>query len=122
MYGCELWNLNEKDVNQFRVAWRKIKGRIWQIFPRTHNNMVRNITNNIDAIIDRRMARFIYNSIINFNTASSNLLPVKLSCVNSTFSAHIQYLSFKYGLTEADKYINIAHLMGKVRKKCLCCL
>ena len=23
MYGCELWNLNENDVNQFKVAWRK---------------------------------------------------------------------------------------------------
>ena len=31
MYGCELWNLNEKDVNQFKVAWRKIKRRIWKI-------------------------------------------------------------------------------------------
>ena len=24
MHGCELWNLNEKDVNQFKVAWRKL--------------------------------------------------------------------------------------------------
>ena len=37
MYGCELWNLNEKDVNQFKVAWRKIEPRIWTISPRTHN-------------------------------------------------------------------------------------
>ena len=27
MYGCELWNVNEKDVNQLKVAWRKIKRR-----------------------------------------------------------------------------------------------
>ena len=27
MYGCELWNLSEKDINQFKVAWRKIKRR-----------------------------------------------------------------------------------------------
>ena len=44
-------------------------------------------------------------------------LLVKLLCVNSTFSSNFQYLSFKYGLTEADWYINIDHLMGKVRKK-----
>ena len=31
MYSCELWNLNEKDVNQFKVAWRKIKRRPWKI-------------------------------------------------------------------------------------------
>ena len=50
------------------------------------------------------------------------ILQVKLLCVNSTLSANYQYLSFKYGLTEADWYINIDHLMGKVRKKCLYCI
>ena len=117
MYGCELWNLNEKDVNRFKVAWRKIKRRIWKIPPRTHNNLVYNITNNIDAIIDKRMVRFIYNSINHSHKTSSNKLRVKLLCVNFTFSANYQYLSFKYGLTEADWYFNIDHLMGKVRKK-----
>ena len=59
------------------------------------------------------------------NITSSNILRVKLLCVNSTFSLNFQYLSFKYGLTEADWYINIDHLMGKVRKKikkCLYCI
>ena len=106
------------DVNQFKVAWRKIKRRIWKTL-RTHNNLVCNITNNIDAIIDKRLVRFtcIYNSINHSNKTSSNILRVKLLCVNSTFSANFQYLSFKYGLTEADWYINIDHLMGKVREK-----
>ena len=81
MYDCKLKNLNEKDVNQFKMAWRKIKWRIWKISPRTHNNLVCNITNNIDTIIDKRLVRFIYNSI-------------------STYW-----------------YINIDHLMGKLRKK-----
>ena len=46
-----------------KEQWRKIKRRIWKIPPRTHNNLVCNITNNIDAMIDKRMVRFIYNSI-----------------------------------------------------------
>ena len=117
MYGCELWILNEKIVNQFKVAQRKLKRRIWKIPPRTYDNLVCNITNNIDAIIDKRMARFIYNSINHSNTTSLNILRVKLLCVKSTFSANYQYLSFKNGLTEADWYINIDRLMGKVRKK-----
>ena len=104
MHVCELWNLNEIDVNQFKVAWRKIKRRIWKIPPRTHNNLVCNITNNIDSVIDKRMVRFINNSINHSNKTS------------------FQYLSLKYGLTEADWYINIDHLMGKVRKKCLYCI
>ena len=33
------------------------------------------------------------------------------------FLQKYQYLLLKYGLTEADRYINIDHLLGKVRKK-----
>ena len=61
--------------------------------------------------------KFIYNSRNHSDKTSLNILRVKLLHVNSTFSANYQYLSFKYGLTEADWYINIDHLMGKVRKK-----
>ena len=53
-------------------------------------------------MIDKRMVRFIYNSIRHSNKTISNILRVKLLCVNSTFSANYQYLSFKYGLTEGD--------------------
>ena len=84
--------------------------------------MVCNITKNIDAIIDKPMVKFIYNSINHSNKTSSNILRVNFLCVNSIFSANFQYLSFKYGLTEADWYINIDHLMVIVRKKCLYCV
>ena len=120
--NSELWNLNEKDITQFKVAWRKVNPRIWKIPPRTRNNLVCNITNNIDAIIAKRMVRFNCNSINHSNKTSSNILRVKLYCVNLTFSTNYQYLTFKYGLTEADWYINIDHLIGKIRKKCLYCI
>ena len=87
MCGCELWNLNEKDITQLKVVWRKIKQRILKIPPRTHNNLLCNITNNIDAIIDKRLVRFIYNSINHSNKTSLNILRVELLCVNSTFSS-----------------------------------
>ena len=63
------------------------------------------------------MVRFIYNSLNHSSKTSSNILRVKLLFVKSTSSANFQYLSFKSGLTEADWYINMDHLMGKVRKK-----
>ena len=83
MYGCELWNLNENDGNQFKVAWKKIKRRIWEIPPRTHNNLVCNITNNIDANINKRIIRFIYNSINHGN--KTNILRIKLLFVTIYF-------------------------------------
>ena len=30
MYGCELWNTTDSDVDRFYVAWRKVKRRIWK--------------------------------------------------------------------------------------------
>ena len=31
MYGCELWDLNCNYIKDFKVAWRKIKRRIWRL-------------------------------------------------------------------------------------------
>ena len=75
---------------------------IWNIPPRTYNNLVSNVTDNIDAIIETRMVRFLLNSINHSNSKCKNVLRVKLLSANSTFAANYQYLSFKFGLTEAD--------------------
>ena len=117
MYGCELWNLSCNYIKDCKVAWRKIKRRIWNIPPRTHNNLVSNITDNIDTIIEIRMVRFIFNSINHSKSTCKNVLRVKLLSVNSTFAVNYQYLSFKFGLTEADWYTSLDHLLGKVKKK-----
>ena len=37
MYGCELWNLNDKKIEAFRIAWRKIKRKIWKLLARAYN-------------------------------------------------------------------------------------
>ena len=38
MYGCELWNLSYNYIKDYKVTWRNIKRKIWNIPPRTHNN------------------------------------------------------------------------------------
>ena len=63
------------------------------------------------------MVRFIFNSINHSNSTCKNVLRVKLLSVHSTFAANCQYLSFKFGLTEADWYASLDHLLGKVKKK-----
>ena len=60
---------------------------------------------------------FNFNSINHSNSTCKNVLRVKLLSVNSTFAAKYQYLSFKFGLTEADWYTSLNHLLGKVKKK-----
>ena len=63
------------------------------------------------------MVRFIFNSINHSNSTCKNVLRVKLLSVNSMFAANYQYLPFKFGLTEADWYTSLDHLLGKVKKK-----
>ena len=76
-----------------------------------------NVINNIDTIVETRIVRFIFNSINHSNSTCKNVLRVKLLCVNSTFAANYQYLSFKFGLAEDDWYTSLDHLLGKVKKK-----
>ena len=105
------------NIRNCKVAWRKIKRRIWNIPPRTHNNLVSNVTDNIDTNIETRMVRYIFNSIKHSNSTCKNVLRIKLLSVNSTFAANYQYLSFKFGLTKADWYTSLDYLLGKVKKK-----
>ena len=76
-----------------------------------------NVTDNIDTVIERRMVRFIFNSINQSNSTCKNVLRVKLLSVNSTFAANYQFLSYKYGLIEADWFTPLDHLLGKVKQK-----
>ena len=60
MYGSELWNLNCSYVDDFKVAWRKVKRRIWKLPCNTHNAIVKNLTYNIDHQLDVRIAKFTH--------------------------------------------------------------
>ena len=60
MYGSELWNLNSSYVDDFKVAWRKVKRRIWKLPCNTHNAIVQNLTYNIDDQLDVRIAKFTH--------------------------------------------------------------
>ena len=40
MYSCELWDLNCNYIKDLKVAWRKIKRRIWRLLCRANNAIV----------------------------------------------------------------------------------
>ena len=60
MYGSELWHLNCSYVDDFKVAWRKVKRQIWKLPCNTHNAIVQNLTYNIDDQLDVRLAKFTH--------------------------------------------------------------
>ena len=67
MYGSELWTLNCSHVDNFKVAWRKVKRRIWKLPCNTHNAIVQNLTYNIDDQLDVRIAKFTHMCLNHYN-------------------------------------------------------
>ena len=60
MYGCELWDLNCNYFKDFKVAWQKIKRRIWRLPYRAHNAIVHQLCNYIDHQLETRMNKFVH--------------------------------------------------------------
>ena len=60
MYGSELWNLYCNYVDEFRVARRKIKRRIWRLPNRAHNAIVQNLSYNIDDQLEMNDKKIIH--------------------------------------------------------------
>ena len=52
MNSSELWNSSCRYVDEFKVAWRKVKRRIWRLPSNTHNVIFQNLTYNIDDQLD----------------------------------------------------------------------
>ena len=107
MYGCELWDLNRNYVKDFKVAWRKIKRRVWKIPYRTHSAIVHNLSYNIDFQIDTRMIKFIHSCLNHSNIVCKSIVLSKLYCIKSTFGSNYKYLSCKYGISQDDWYTNL---------------
>ena len=60
MYGCELWDLSCKYIDVFKVAWIKIKRRVWRLHAQTHHTIVLDLTCDADHQLDNRMLKFIH--------------------------------------------------------------
>ena len=114
MYGCELWDLNCNYVTDFKVAWRKIKRRIWRLPYRAHNVIVHSLSYDIDHQLDTRMTKFVYSCLNHSNSVCRSLLSSKLHCVRSTFAANYKYLSYKYNISQDEWFTDLSHLIKKV--------
>ena len=118
MYGCELWDLNRNYVKDFKVAWRKIKRRIWKLPYRTHNAIVHNLSYNLDFQIDTKMIKFIHSCLNHSNIVCKSIVLSKLYCIKSTFGSNYKYLSCKYRISQEDWCSNLSQLVEKVSMKC----
>ena len=84
----ELSNCNY--VTDFKVAWRKIKCRIWRLQYRAHNVIVHSLSYDIDHQLDTRMTKCLYSCLNHSNSVCRSLSSSKLHCVRSTFAANFK--------------------------------
>ena len=115
MYGCEYWDLNCKYVSEFKVAWTKIKRRIWRLPYKAHNAIIHNLSYNIDLQLDTRELKFVHSCLNHCNSVCKSLLSAKLHCIKSTYAANYKYLSYKYKICQDDWFMHINLLIGKMK-------
>ena len=95
MYGSELWDLNYCNyVKDFKVAWRKVKRRIWKLPYRAHNAIVHNLSYDIDLYLDTRMLIFFPFGMDHSNNVCKSILISKLCYFQSTFASKLQVFVF----------------------------
>ena len=85
--------LSTQRVKDFKVAWRKIKRRIWKLPYMTQNAIVHNLSYNINFQIDTRMIKFIHSCLNHSNIVCKSIVLPKLYCIKSTFGSNYKYLS-----------------------------
>ena len=107
MYGCELWDLNCNYIKGFKVAWRKIKRRIWRLPYRTHNATVHQLSYDIDHQLETRMIKFVHLCLNHCNHVCRSIISSKLLCMKSTFASNYKYLSYRCNISHSDWYEDI---------------
>ena len=88
MYGCELWNVSNGHDEKFKIAWRKVKRRIWKLPRLTHNCIIHGLSTDISALIEKRLINLIHNAL-NHNSVCKYLLYTKLRCKHSCSADNI---------------------------------
>ena len=95
LYGCELFNYNSNYISELYVAWRKVIRKIFKLPMRTHNYIVCGIVESVNIILDRRIAKYIFNVI---NSDNTSLINSFLNCESSVFAENYIYIMYKYNI------------------------
>ena len=72
--------------------------RIFKLPMRTHNYIVCGIVESVNLLLDRRIAKFIFNVINSKNRTVATLINTFLTCESSVFAENYRYLMYKYNI------------------------
>jgi len=104
LYGSQLWNYSNNNINKFFVTWRKCIRRLFRIPYRTHCDLLNLICNDlpIDVQMHKRMIKFIHNSINSDNICIRTCLSLAYNGSQSVMCDNINYIFHKYGISKSS--------------------
>lgn len=110
LYGCQLWDVSGKDINNFYVAWRKSIRMLFQLPYKTHCKLLPEICNDfpIDFQIHKRIVQFINNVSCSNNKCIEMAYKLMINGSNSAISNSLSYICEKYKLCRYDTNLSIS--------------
>ena len=69
LYGCELWDIRHKDIDQLEITWRQCSRKILNISNRTHNSLIYDLidTKKVSTLIGERFINFMRKGLLHEN-------------------------------------------------------
>jgi hypothetical protein len=104
IYGCQLWNLSDKNTELFYVAWRKCVRRVWGVPYRTHNQLLPAICNDLPVRdqVYKRLLKFVVNACNSSNICVRLCAKLAIDGSRSDTCNSINAICNKYRLCKYD--------------------
>ena len=118
LYGCQLWDFDDKEVKLFYVAWRKTVRRVWNIPQRTHSNFLNYICNDlpIDTQLHVRFIKFIYKIVNSSNICTSLCGKLALHGSMSPTCNSVNKVCYTYNVNKCMFYnCKLNEILGNVK-------
>jgi len=108
-YGCELWSLDNSDIDVFGTNWRKAARRVLKLPPDTHNSLIPLLFNTLPFYDDiyKRSARFII-SCLQSNVSLVRFVArfgVFVNLCTSPLGTNVQYCCSNFGWN-FERFVN----------------
>ena len=122
LYGCVLWDLQGKDINNVEVAWRKCARYVLGLPPRTHNILIPSLLkcNDILSIIQNRIINFCTRGLKHQNEFIKFIFNQCIIENFSYFKKNINIIINNFNLTYNDlvkiKHFNLEGMKGETWK------
>ena len=101
LYGCELWDLRDKNLQKLSCEWRKCSRLILGVDPLTHNSIIPALmsTQAPEILIYSRILSFCKKGLNHHSNNVKFLFRNAIQNLNSPFANNVKTICYKLGLS-----------------------